>query len=479
MRMNDWRFGVGRCALRLGGLLLGAWLCTGASPSTLAWAVTPAGEAEVASQSKATSDDPLSGELRWWKGNLHTHSLWSDGDEFPEMIAAWYLEQGYHFLALSDHNTLGNSLRWMPYEQIVKRADDGILARYRKRFGDAWVETREVPVEQAEEKSAVGKVADAKATQSKQTAKLEVRLKPLDEYRCLVEQAGRFLMIQGEEISDQVGGKPLHMNATNLQELIRPMGGETIADAMRNNLRVILEQEAATGREILPHLNHPNFFYAVTAEDLAHVVQERFFEVFNGHPAVNQLGDHEHISIERMWDVANAVRLIQLDAPPLLGLANDDSHEYHGQPGARPGRGWVVVRARYLTPEHLILAMKAADFYASSGVVLDDVHYDADTKTLSLVIPPVAGVEFTTEFVATLKPALGEPQSGKDALPALPPADDIGRVVATSTSLTPAYTFRGNEVYVRARVTSSAPHVDPTLPDQHQQAWTQPIVPAR
>lgn len=389
------------------------------------------------------------------------------------MIAAWYLEQGYHFLALSDHNTLGNSLRWMPYEQIVKRADDGILTRYRQRFGDAWVETRQIPAEEPTE----GIAADAKVTGGEQSAtKLEVRLKPLDEYRCLVEQAGRFIMIQGEEISDQVGGKPLHMNATNLQELILPMGGETIVDAMRNNLRVILEQEAATGREILPHLNHPNFHYAVTAEDLAHVVQERFFEVFNGHPGVNQLGDHEHISVERMWDVANAVRLIQLDAPPLLGLANDDSHEYHGQPGSRPGRGWVVVRARYLTPEHLILAMKAADFYASSGVVLDDVHYDAGAKTLSLVIPPVAGVEFTTEFIATLKPTTGKPQEGKDVLPALPAAEDIGKVVATSNSLSPSYTFSGNEVYVRARVTSSALHTDPTLPDQHQQAWTQPVV---
>ena len=29
-------------------------------------------------------------EARWWKGNLHTHSLWSDGDDYPEMIADWY-----------------------------------------------------------------------------------------------------------------------------------------------------------------------------------------------------------------------------------------------------------------------------------------------------------------------------------------------------------------------------------------------------
>src|SRR5262245_24226725 len=36
---------------------------------------------------------------RYWKGNLHTHSLWSDGDDFPEMIGDWYKKNGYDFLA--------------------------------------------------------------------------------------------------------------------------------------------------------------------------------------------------------------------------------------------------------------------------------------------------------------------------------------------------------------------------------------------
>jgi len=43
---------------------------------------------------------------RWWKGNLHTHTLWSDGDDFPEMVVDWYKSRGYDFLALSDHNVL-------------------------------------------------------------------------------------------------------------------------------------------------------------------------------------------------------------------------------------------------------------------------------------------------------------------------------------------------------------------------------------
>jgi hypothetical protein len=389
--------------------------------------------------------------MRWWKGNLHTHSLWSDGDDFPEMIAAWYVERDYNFLALSDHNTLSAGLRWMPYTAIVARADEGILDRYKKRFGEEWVETRTVEA---------SKAGDPQV--------LEIRLKPLNEFRCLVEQANQFIMIQGEEISDKAEGKPVHMNASNLQDVIQPVGGETVRDVMRNNLRLVLEQEKSSGREILAHLNHPNFGYAVTAEDLASVLQERFFEVYNGHPGVNQLGDKDHISIERMWDIANAIRLTELGGEPLWGIATDDSHEYHGKPGSRPGRGWVMVRARYLTPEHLIRAMKAAEFYASSGVVLDEVNFDSTAKTLSLKISPVAGVTFTTEFVATLR---GEKEGE------LPSADAIGKVVATSTSLTPAYTFTGNEVYVRARVTSSEPAQDPSIQDQKQQAWTQPVLP--
>ena len=47
-------------------------------------------------------------EARWYKGNLHTHSLWSDGNDFPEMIVDWYVQQGYDFLSLSDHNILAD-----------------------------------------------------------------------------------------------------------------------------------------------------------------------------------------------------------------------------------------------------------------------------------------------------------------------------------------------------------------------------------
>ncbi|MFB3855141.1 MAG: CehA/McbA family metallohydrolase [Vicinamibacterales bacterium] len=43
-------------------------------------------------------------ELRWWKGNTHTHTLNSDGDSAPDEVVRWYREQGYHFVVLTDHN---------------------------------------------------------------------------------------------------------------------------------------------------------------------------------------------------------------------------------------------------------------------------------------------------------------------------------------------------------------------------------------
>lgn len=383
--------------------------------------------------------------LRWWKGNLHTHSLWSDGDDFPEMIAAWYLEHDYNFLALSDHNVLSDGIRWMKMTDILKRTDMTVLDKYRHRFGDAWVETRGEPGSET----------------------FEVRLKPLDEFAPLVEYSGQFIMIPAEEISDRAEGKPVHMNATNLKELIEPARGATVQEAMRNNLRSVLEQEDRTGRQILPHLNHPNFGYAITAQDLANVVQERFFEVYNGHLVVNHLGDKDHISIERMWDVANAIRLTQLDADPLLGIATDDSHNYDGKPGAQPGRGWVMVQTRYLTPEHLILAMKAGQFYASSGVSLSKVHFDAAESSLSVEIEPQGDETYQTDFIAIRKPK----KEGD-----LPAPEDIGRIVASVSGLSARYVAADQDLMVRACITSSLDHPNGSLPGQKQQAWTQPCV---
>ena len=40
---------------------------------------------------------------RFWRGNLHTHSTRSDGVLSPQEVCRRYPDEGYDFLALTDH----------------------------------------------------------------------------------------------------------------------------------------------------------------------------------------------------------------------------------------------------------------------------------------------------------------------------------------------------------------------------------------
>ncbi len=400
---------------------------------------------------------PANPALRWWKGNLHTHTLWSDGDDFPEMVAEWYRTRGYHFLALTDHNILAQGMQWKKESTIVSRGGDTVIPKYLARFGTSWAESR-------------GSGADK-----------EWRLKPLDEFRALAEERGRFLLIPAEEISDQAEGVPVHINAANLSETLTPVGGKTVVETINNNLRAVHERAERAGREMLAHLNHPNFHYAITAEDIAHAVLERHFEVYNGHPSVNHQGDADHPSTERLWDIANTIRLVDLKTAPLFGIATDDSHSYHGAPQASsPGRGWTMVRATHLTPEHILRAIKAGDCYASSGVTLRDVRYDASTRLLEIEVEPDGNATFRTNFIGTLRDVstAGKPVETSLDRPGRYShqySQRIGQVLATSEGLKVSYRLTGEELYVRAVITSSATPTNPSFAGQKQQAWTQPV----
>jgi hypothetical protein len=406
------------------------------------------------------SDEPgaagaLSGEPRWWKGNLHTHTFWSDGDDFPEMVVAWYKEHGFHFLALSDHNVLSEGERWVDAEKHAKGAIVGALPKYRERFGP-WVEEKtggERPM---------------------------VRLKPLNEFRSLFEQPGRFLMIQSEEITDKFAKLPVHLNATNLRDAIAPQGGGSVLEVLQNNVNAVLEQRRKTGQPMFVHVNHPNYGWGVTAEDLMQVKGEKYFEVHNGHSGTRNYGDDDHPGTERMWDKILATRLTQPDGEIMYGLATDDAHNYHqfGLGKINPGRGWVWVRARHLTAESIVAAMERGDFYASTGVRLRDAG--SNGSSMWVEIDPDPGVTYETEFVGSLVPEKrgeqrargGTANDGADAA-----RDSIGQLLGRSPELTARYEFTGRELYVRARVRSSKPHPNPYAEGDFESAWTQPMLP--
>ncbi len=429
-------------------------------------------------QASAEESVPVEPELKWYKGNLHARSLWSDGNDFPEMIADWYRSHGYHFLTLSDHDVLSQGERWMPLVEIDKRRGRSIydyrnqgwaelpegdprkrpsLEKYIARFGADWVETRG----------------------DRDAGTLEVRLKPLDEFRPLLEERGQFLLIQGEEVSDSVQKLALHLNVSNLRDVILPVGGPTLREALEGNLRAAQEQSKKTGRELLIHLNHPNYDWAVTAEDLAAVPLARFFEVYNGHPGVRLQGDQDHASTDEMWDIANTLRIAESQAP-LYGLATDDSHHFHGEGYSWPGRGWIMVRARQLTPESLIRAINEGDFYASTGVVLGDVCYSPESQTLELSIEPDGDATFTTRFLGTpsdLDPTseVRKDQQGKPLATTRRYSRDVGTTFSSVDGLRPAYRLMGKELYVRAVVTSNRPASSPSYAGALKQAWTQPV----
>lgn len=393
---------------------------------------------------------------RWFKGNLHTHSLWSDGDDFPEMIVEWYKQRNYQFLAISDHNVLNEGERWSALG--TNRLKQAALDKYAARFGTNWVQTRE------------------------RNGRKEVRLKPLGEYAPLFQEAGKFLLIPSEEITDNFKALPVHLNASNIRDFIKPQGGGSVREVMQNNVDAVLEQARATGQKMLPHLNHPNFVWGVTAEDLAAVRGERFFEVYNGHPHVHNEGDEIHASTDRMWDIALVLRLTGPNPEALYGIAVDDSHNYHefGVGKSNAGRGWIMVRARFLTPETLIHALEQGDFYASSGVSLKSLK--ASTRGLDFEIEPEAGVTYRTEFIGTRRgfDTASEPVRDKDGkeLPVTRRySAQVGEILAAVEGTRASYTPKGDELYVRARVVSSKEKENPSVKGEKEMAWIQPIFP--
>ena len=242
----------------------------------------------------------------------------------------------------------------------------------------------------------------------------------------------RFLVIRGEEVTDRFGTKALHINGLDPAALVPPQGGTSVVDVLQRNVDAIRRERG------IPHINHPNFSWAVTADELAAVRNTRLFEVFNGHPQVNNLGGGGVPGLEETWDT------ILSRGHLLYGLAVDDAHTFK-QPGnpdvPGPGRGWVVVRAPRLEARAIVDAIEQGEFYASTGVELEE--YERTSDRITLRVKATSYSKYRVQFIG----------SG-------------GRILQEVTTPNAAYTFQGHEGYVRAKVIES----------NGQVAWTQPVM---
>ena len=347
-------------ALRHAGLLLRSKMAVTSQPSAklirfsfglillVAWTLMPAAQTPPAS------------EWEWYKGNLHTHTINSDGDSAPDAVARWYKEHRYNFLVLTDHDFVT----------------------------------------------------------------------PIAGLSSIFAAEDRFLLISGEEISSKVGDKPIHVNGLDIHRTIQPIVGTSVVDTIQKNVDAVREAGGT------PSLNHPNFRWAVTPGEMGQIHGLKLFEVYNGHRRTNDAGGGGFPSLEEMWDaVLSAGREV-------YGIAVDDAHKFKvfGPQHSNPGRGWVSVKAPELSTDAILNSLNAGEFYASTGVVLEDVNRLPNELRIYLEEDPPE--RFTTEFIG-----------------------QGGRLLSKSFENPAVYTLKPGDTYVRAKVTSS----------NAEYAWVQPI----
>ncbi|MBI3558030.1 MAG: hypothetical protein HY074_17335, partial [Deltaproteobacteria bacterium] len=188
-------------------------------------------------------------------------------------------------------------------------------------------------------------------------------------------------------------------------------------------------------------LNHPNFGWAFTTEDLFATDGFELLEIASGHFLINENGDDKHSSEEELWDQ------FMTKKHRVFGVAVDDSHNYtkFADTEANPGRAWIQVWAPELSQQAICMALRQGHFYASRG-----------TKITALVVTPhtlelsVDGWQPSTDHVDFV---------GKG-----------GELLDRVTTLPAKYTLRGGEGYVRAHVRQESQ--DSKI--KRREAWTQP-----
>jgi len=304
----------------------------------------------------------------FYKGNIHTHTTKSDGDEDPIKVTEWYKAHGYDFLVLTDHN----------HRTIL---DYGNQA-----------ETPEIP-----------------------------------------------LMIPGEEVTISIQNNdvtvPIHINGIGIERVIEPIEADDVVSTIQANIDSIKQSGG------IASINHPNYKWAYTIGELIQVNGATAIEVFNGIHDTNVYGSKTRPSSEQIWDgILSSGKLI-------YGVAADDSHHYHDftPKMANPGRGWICVQADSLSETSIMESIKKGDFYASTGVYLDQLDCSNNTINISIRTEDEDPLNLP-EYITTI--------TGYE-----------GDILHETDSLNVNYQLPKNAHYARATIKSS----------EGFKAWTQPI----
>ncbi len=409
---------------------------------------------------------------RWFKGNLHMHNQWSDGEPLPEWAVDWYKSNGYHFICPSDHNifqtdalrfdSFGSNLP--PSDPAAFKGETSLWKMVSPKAG--WAKLTQARIDQAVAR--FGKDSVRTLTVGGQTF---VRMKPFAELEKQFVEPDRFLMIPGFE---QTGGCPdgrqVHVNFINVREAFPYIAAEQPKE--------ILERTYARGRDLygrnyLFTANHPLWrYYDVSPADLIALPQIRLFELNNNEVTGGFDAHPQGWTPERCWDVVNAHRASH-DQPLLLGMGSDDRHGYDG-----PAKAWSVVRAADLRVNDLLDAISAGDFYASNGLDFADIRFDG--RTLSVKVDAREEGPYRILFLGTKR---GYDPSSRTVDVAQGPrcparridvySESIGTALAAVEGTEGAYTLKSDDLYVRAKIVKVTPDLRPDWKSQPA-AWSQP-----
>jgi hypothetical protein len=270
------------------------------------------------------------------------------------------------------------------------------------------------------------------------------------------EKREDFLLIGGEEIS---GSKVIHTTAMNITNVAAwKYNHEDKSEIIQYHVDSAL---GAGGQAIL---NHPNFHYAVSAEDMLPVRNLYMFEIFNGHPSVHNHGDKAHPSTEVMWDQ------MLTKGMKIYAVSSDDTHHLKvtAPNKANPGRGWVMVYADSLDPDTITSAMLQGDFYSSNGVFLK--AYKPGSRRYEIEVD----AERTAQELTALPTLRGKPvEDGTEGFRIEFIGPD-GKILDTIEGEKGRFKIGKAISYVRAKATFTRMHPDTQKLEEYY-AWGQPV----
>ena len=406
----------------------------------------------------------------WRKGALHCHTLWSDGRSLPETAVQTYKNLGYDFMCIADHNVYPEGDLWLPVQPET---------------GPWPCNLSFVEYEHA------NKLMKGNVISKTISFRTYVKLRTMKELQELFNEEDKFLLVPGEEITvmglkfnDRPGTYQNHFNVFNIAKTFPPLSGKTGTETVKKNFEQYKKAVNSNPAHSFFMVNHPySWAWDVDPVTVLDNPEITHFEICNNGSAIPV----DHIfSAEKFWDFILAHRLDR-GQNIIYGTATDDSHFYIDAVGKYAGNnlGWVMVNCPgKMTGNSLAEALNRGDFYATNGVILEDVTLDSNAKTLTVKVKAEKNVNYQIRFIVTNKnfdrsieyrefPAK-EPKYTRK-LPIIP--ENIGTTALTVKGSEGSYKLKDDDLYVRAVVISDKKsRFQAPLYPETECAWTQPLV---